>query len=183
MRYALAAAGVALAVAGCGSQATGEPAPIDVPAGTFHGVGIGDTPERMHAVLGARSPASGNERVDPTGAADLYDGPTSFHGGSVFYRYESATFFSSRDGRIAYVMVTAPGSQTEGGVAIGDDLESARAAYPALRCGTANEGTDYRPYPACVARLAQHRWVWFGGDPITNITLGTDELEWVASGL
>jgi hypothetical protein len=178
MRSAIAAFVAVLALAGCESDqgATGNPGRIDVHAGTFAGVGIGDTPNRMHDVLGERAPASEGEPAHPTGAPELFDGPTAFGGGRPFFRYESVTYFVDRRGEIAYVMVTAPGSRTERGVAIGDDLSAARRAYPELRCGTANEGSEYRTYPACAARVEPDRWVWFGGDPIANITLGNGPL-------
>lgn len=140
MRHGVAVTGVVLALAGCGKGARGEPGPIDVATGTFRGVGTGNTTERMGAVLGLMSPASGDDRISPTGAPDLHDGPVHFRGGSVFHRYDGATFFVERNGRIAYLMVTAPGSKTERGVAIGDELARARAAYPELGCGTANGG-------------------------------------------
>jgi hypothetical protein len=167
-------------LAGCESDqgASGDSGPINVPAGTFRGVGIGDTPDRMHALLGEKSPATEEEPAHPTGAAELYDGPTLFRGGRPFFRYESVSYFTGHEGRITYVMVTAPQSTTERGVAIGDELAVAQEAYPELHCGTTNGSSEYRSYPACAGRIGE-RWVWFGGDPIANITLGTGALEGV----
>jgi hypothetical protein len=179
MRYVLLAlAGTAL-LAGCWAwdrTATGDPGPIDTAQGSFRGVGIGDSAARMHNVLGPLDPAGRNEGANPSGAGDLFEGPISIPVSGPTYRYESASFFVGEGDVIDYVIVTAPGSETERGVAIGDDLEDARTAYPGLHCGRLNEGSEYRPYPACTARVAPRRYVWFGGNPISNITLGARPL-------
>ena len=71
------------------------------------------------------------------------------------------------------MIVNAEGARVDGGrVTIGDQLEPAEAAYR-LRCGTANEGSEYEHFPACTGKIARNRYVWFGGEPIRNVTLAT----------
>ena len=61
-------------------------------------------------------------------------------------------------------------------MAIGDPLSAVKKAYPELHCGEANENTEYQPYPACAGEVAPDRYIWFGGDPVSNITLGDQPL-------
>jgi hypothetical protein len=166
----------ALTVGGCGKEATGDPGRIDVERGTFRGVGIGDTFARMQAVFGGRGRATYDERIDPEGAPEYFEGPDYIPAAKPGFRYESVSFLTDNEGLITYVMVTAPRSTTERGVAVGDDLDEARGTYPEVRCGTVNEGSDYTEYPACTGRVAVRRHVWFGGDPISNITIGVGAL-------
>ena len=86
-------------------------------------------------------------------------------------RYPTITFSTCR-GQVHDFGVTSEGATTRGGVAIGDDLDAAKDAYPKLRCGVANEGTEYEEYPYCTGRVAPQRFIWFGDDPIQTITLG-----------
>jgi hypothetical protein len=152
---------------------------IDLQAGTYDGVGIGSTPAEMEAVFGALPP-SDEQGVQPLGAGE-FRGPTSFrhwpdpNPGPDFwpppaYQYPHVSFLDDGDRRISVVMVIAPEATTLEGVAIGEPLETARDHYP-VRCGE-EFGAGERPYPACVGKLGPERWVWFGGDPIENITIG-----------
>jgi hypothetical protein len=161
----------------------GEPLPeggiIDLRAGTFEGVGIGDTPDEVREAFG-EPPASDERGAQPSGA-DQFRGPTHFRSwpdpdpGSGFvpppvYRYPHVAFFDDGHERISAVMVIAPGAATPEGVAVGDPLASVEGVYP-VRCGD-EFGAGEPPYPACVGRLGAERWAWFGGDPIENITVG-----------
>jgi hypothetical protein len=74
------------------------------------------------------------------------------------------------------VIVNADGARLDGGtVRIGGELETAEQKY-GLRCGTAYEGSEYEEYPACTGRIAARRHIWFGGDPIRNVTLAVQPL-------
>lgn len=161
----------------------GEPLPrggtVDLRAGTFEGVGIGDTPGEVREAFG-EPPASDEQGAQPSGAGQ-FRGPTSFRSwpdpnpGPGFvpppvYRYPHVAFFDDGFGRISALAVIAPGAATLEGVAIGDPLETVEGLY-AVRCGE-DFGAGEPPYPACVGRLGAERWVWFGGDPIENITIG-----------
>ena len=162
----------------CGGESLPEGGVIDLRAGTYEGVGIGDTPDQVRAEFG--QPSTSEKGAQPSGA-DEFRGPTSFRSwpdpdpGRGFvpppaYRYPHVAFFDDGSDRISVVMVIAPGAATPEGVAIGDSLDSVRGVYP-VRCGE-DFGAGEPPYPACVGRLGAERWVWFGGDPIENITIG-----------
>ncbi len=152
---------------------------IDLHAGTYENVGIGNTPAEMREVFGA-PPPSGEQGAQPLGAR-RFRGPTGFRSwpdpnpGRDFvpppvYRYPHVAFFDDGTGRISVLAVIAPGAATPEGVAIGDPLAAVEGVYP-VRCGD-DFGAGEPPYPACVGQLAADRWVWFGGDPIENITVG-----------
>jgi hypothetical protein len=152
---------------------------IDLQAGSFEGVGIGDSPKDMQAEFG-EPPPSDEHGLQPQGAG-VYRGPSWFRHwpdpdpGPDFvpppaYQYPHVSFLDDGRRRISVVMVIAPEAATLEGVAIGDPLETAHDVYP-VRCGE-EFGAGERPYPACVGKLGPERWVWFGGDPIENITIG-----------
>lgn len=152
---------------------------IDLRAGTYDGVGIGSTPAEMREAFGA-PPPSDEQGAQPLGAR-RFRGPSHFRSwpdpdpGPGFtpppiYRYPHVAFFDDGAGRISVVSVIAPGAATPEGVAIGDPLATVEGVYP-VRCGD-DFGAGEPPYPACVGRLAAERWIWFGGDPIENITVG-----------
>jgi hypothetical protein len=172
-----------LSLAGC---TTSDEAPevgppetiVDLERLTFRGVGIGDTEAEMKAVFGPSEPAS----LDESGAPLLYEDTPGPYGmnpwpGNIeprWFRYDEVVFYLA-EGTIAVIEVADPDARVSGGVKMGDDLAAAEAAY-GLRCGTAAENTEYEPYPACAGRLGPRRHVWFGGDPIENITFGTVDL-------
>jgi hypothetical protein len=107
-----------------------------------------------------------------------YQGPTYFKLGPPLYRYRDVTFFTE-DGRVVGFMAVGKTYTTASGVTIGDDLADARDAfrYPQLRCGEAALG-DHGHFPACTGEIGWKRYVWFGGDPISNITVGIRPLPW-----
>jgi hypothetical protein len=73
------------------------------------------------------------------------------------------------DSRLVAFMLTSPGAHTRRGVGIGTPLATAKRRYPELRCGVSGAG-----FPACNGRVRNGgRYVWFGGDPVENITLST----------
>lgn len=166
-------------LADCGGNPLPKGGTFDLRAGTFEGVGIGDTPDEVRGAFG--EPSASDEQGSQPSGADRFRGPTWFRSwpdpdpGSGFvpppvYRYPHVAFFDDGQERISVVMVIAPGAETLEGVAIGDPLDSVDDIYP-VRCGE-EFGAGEPPYPACVGRLGAERWVWFGGDPIENITIG-----------
>jgi hypothetical protein len=54
------------------------------------------------------------------------------------------------------------------------------AAPPQLTCGITNEGTDYPMYPGRTGKVGA-RFVWFAGDPINDVNLGTAPFSVVAA--
>jgi hypothetical protein len=149
---------------------------LNLKHGTYGGVALGDTIEQMHRVFGPKELAGEGEPVTALAVGNDLDysphvltparelGPGTIGA----YRYEYVVFMVS-GARIDAIIVNDPNARAPG-VGIGDDLEQARARH-GLRCGTANENTEYEPYPACMGRTAPQVYAWFGGDPIRNVTL------------
>ena len=177
----------ALTGSGCQGFGTTEPSGtggvhgrIDEQAGTFDGLAIGDSVRSITARLGPRKPADRlREPVIPANQViDDFRGPTFFRLGQHWYRYDGVSVFYGAGGVDGF-MVTSKGSQTSLGVAIGDPLAEVKRTYPALRCGEVDTGTEYQTYDACAGRIAPDRYIWFGGDPVSNITLGDRPLQGV----
>lgn len=174
--------GALLIASSCGSNegaGAGAPTFIDVEKGTYRGVGVGDDRAEMEREFGPNEPADLEESGNPLGDEDDF-GPVGFNpfpgdAPPRWFRYEDVAFFFAWD-EISVVTVTVGGAVTERDVAIGDPLEEAREAYR-VRCGMAHENSEFGPpYPACAGKIAPRRFVWFGGDPIRNITFGTVDL-------
>ena len=182
---------VVVLVAACGDRPTADRAAadrgaevrgarIDEIAGTYAGVGIGDTRTKMFRALGPRR-AGGDEKVTPLASGENDFGPVTvlFPPSMVrrpvelsFYRYRYVVFLFV-DARMQVFSVVEPGAATNRGVRIGDPLEKVRTRYPELRCAIAREGTEYGPkFPACSGRVAKGRSIWFGGDPVGDVTVG-----------
>ena len=181
MRRAVALALVAAAVAGCGGGDGPPDAPerrtIDERTGRFRGVGVGDSRADVKRVFGALKPDQGAGGYIPLDETDSY-GPSSMsspepckgpHFTQQLMRYRGAVFGTCR-GRVHDLIVTQDGAATRRGVSVGDPLEEARDAYPALDCGDAGGG-EYEEYPYCAGRVGPGRYAWFGNDPIHSIML------------
>ena len=134
----------------------------------------------MQRTFGPRRPAAEGERIVPR---SLEEGE-SHYGPIVIqlppldrvsppyraYRYEHVVFLA-RGRRIGAVKVNADGARLDSGdVRIGGELETAKERY-GLRCGTVHEDSEYEAFPACTGKIAARRHVWFGGDPIRNVTI------------
>jgi hypothetical protein len=176
----------ALSLAACGGDGDDvgpaqEPGgAIDTRAGTYRGVGLGDDVATMEREFGSQVPAAEGERIVARSVEGENDyGPrviqltppeSASTAELLAYRYEHVVFLVLR-GRIGAVEVNADGARLDGGaVRIGGELEAAGEQY-GLRCGTAYEGSEYEEYPACTGKIAPRRYVWFGGDPIRNVTM------------
>ena len=88
--------------------------------------------------------------------------------------YRDDVFVLGR-GRVFGILV-AEAVRTARGVAIGDRLDDARAAYPTLQCrevhaGEALFGGKDPTYTLCRAPLPRKRMLVFEQDPIRSITL------------
>ena len=69
-------------------------------------------------------------------------------------------------------MIADPTAATQKGVGIGDPLADAKAAYPGLECRPGQANDEHAPDPPhCTGKLADHRYIWFGNDPIRIIAL------------
>jgi len=159
---------IALAVSGCGDGA--KPTFVNTLRGTYRGVGIGDTTAAVQRIFGHEVLSGHAESIAPR-KDDFVDigGPTVVAGGcGTALRYAHVTFLVC-GGHVNGFIVAQRGARTERGVAIGDDTDRARARYPRLTCGQAPfEGGSY---PYCGGRIAKHRWLWFGRNPVRSITV------------
>ena len=177
MRRPLALVAIAAlsAATGCTGGGSGPSLRIDELRGTVNGVGIGDPVAAMERGFGKKQAADAYR--EPAGPLSVevgeYEGPSHFRLGPPFYRYKRLSFFVE-GGQIVGFMVVADAEATSG-IATGDGLDRVRDVYPNARCGEAPRG-EYSHYPACVVRLGPRRVVWFGGDPVSTITVGVREL-------
>jgi hypothetical protein len=183
----------ALLAIGLGAVAAGARAPwlndtrpparfdtVDEIAGTYGGVGIGDTPAEMKARLGDNEALGENDEFRPTGARDFTETPWFVPAGGG-YAYEDVLYWlrptdrgtdgrPASDGVVWGLELTSPGVETSRGVAIGDDLDAAGDAYPGLKCATSDRG-EYGRSDYCYGRIAADRFLYFGGDPISSISV------------
>ena len=169
----------------CGGDATTESPPtrarvIDEVRGIYRGVRLESTPAEVHQVFGAKGPAGENEpgtplKGDAYGAWSIQyaDRPCP----SPVNRYDYVAFGFSC-GKLLWIVTTEPRAETTRGIAVGDPLVDVEQAYPEAICGKAGGG-EYQEYPACSAEVAERRFIWFGGDPITTIELGAVSLDGV----
>jgi hypothetical protein len=185
-----AAAALAIAVgflaAGARAPWLNDPRPparfavVDEVRGTYGGVGIGDTPTEMRAVMGPIEPLGENDSFRPTGAQDYSEGPWSHSAGGGF-AYPDVAFWLPPDsakpsgapgstGLISGFELTSPGAKTLRGLKLGDDLAEAAQAYPQLTCGMSDRG-EYGETDYCMGWIAGERFLYFGGDPITALTV------------
>jgi hypothetical protein len=183
LRHLALAAGAVLLGAGCGSaeEPARPPAQIDERAGTFRGVGIGDSFAAISGALGPpRDQARGSGDVTPLGygpAAALglpnVAPPTGLgpRDRVQIARYRGVTFLIAPRVGAYSVALALPGATTANGVAIGDALATTKEKYPGLRCGTVDRSAEYGPLRYCSGEVAKGRYIWFGQDPIRSITL------------
>lgn len=145
---------------------------LDLRHGSFGGVALGDTVRDMRRVFGANEPAAEGEPWTALSVGEDEDfSPRVLGVGSdAGYRYEHVVFMFTGS-RIDAIIVNDPDARVrDSSVAMGGELAQAVARYR-LRCGTANENSEYKPFPACVGRTHPRVYTWIGGDPIRNITL------------
>jgi hypothetical protein len=178
-----------LATAGCSVSSSPDDLPtatferIDEVEGTYGGVGIGDSKEDVWRVFGEKGRVPRNTSFQPTGAGDDFFGPSHIPA-ETGYAYEDVLFWfpvgnfhlgrgsplRDKQDEVGGFQVTARGAVTLRGIQAGDSLDDAKAAYPELECRDAPAG-DVATYPVCTGRVAEERHIWFGGDPIANISV------------
>ncbi|HEV2058533.1 MAG TPA: hypothetical protein VGR11_04190 [Solirubrobacteraceae bacterium] len=155
-----------------------NPLIVDWRKGTYEGIALRSSTERLVAKLGRPQKRGTNESAEPIGE-DYYDigGPTAFRTPgrgetkNETLRYKRRAFFAS-DGRIAGWVTTSQRAETPEGVGVGDSRELIKQRYPQANCYTANEGSEYVTFPLCEIRaVCRGRLLAFGGDPIKSIWL------------
>ncbi|MEO8289646.1 MAG: hypothetical protein ABI649_01460 [Gaiellaceae bacterium] len=156
---------------------------VDEVAGTYGGVGIDDSPQQMKAVFGPNEPLGESDRFEPTGSQDFTESPWSVTAGGGF-AYADVLFWLpgngtspelATNGPIIGFEVTSPGVETTRGVGIGNDLSEARRSYSEFECGEADHG-EYGTSKYCLGRIAPDRYLYFGGDPISSISVSRREV-------
>jgi hypothetical protein len=156
----------------------GNPLIVDWRKGTYEGIALRSSTERLVDELGRPQKRGTNESAEPIGE-DYYDigGPTAFRTPGrgetkdEALRYKRRAFFAT-DGRIAGWVTTSQRAETPEGVGVGDSRELIKQRYPQANCYTANEGSEYVTFPLCEIRaVCRGRLLAFGGDPIKSIWL------------
>jgi hypothetical protein len=171
VKRVVASIALAVALGGCGGDASDST--LDLNAGTYGGVGLGSAAADIRARFGGgesapNGPAAplGSEFSEIGGAISI---PLP-HGGRVedrdILRYDDVAFLLADD-RVFALVVTA-------GAEIGHSLREVSRGR-SLRCGVTSGGGEYREYPYCVGRVADH-FVWYGEDPVRSITLSETSL-------
>jgi hypothetical protein len=159
------------------TEPAAEPVLVDPVRGTVQGVRLGDTRAEVEAKLGKAPPWNDEQSVEPLEEDWTEIGAPSsmpLTGRPYALRY-AHTSVELEDGRVVAVTTAERGAVTSAGVGVGDDLDSARQAYPSLECFDAPAG-DIGEYPVCRGRLGSERWLWFGEDPIRSISLASKRL-------
>ena len=176
-----------------------RPLRINERQGTVGGVGIGDGFDRLATMFGQPRDTTDDEarrglplrtdydRIGGPGYEDAprrctrrpAPGPPSPRKQGLTSISYHGVAFDLCDGRVFYFIATAERSRTVHGVAIGQRLRTAKRMYPQLHCAWApGDRTDPpRPlYRYCSGRVFQHRYVWFGNDPIRSIAVSSANL-------
>jgi hypothetical protein len=165
-RRAAVVAALAIGVAGCGSR---ERVVVDERRGEVAGIHFGDTSTRVRAVRGREK---GREGFVPTEARGRYTGPRAIPVGArtpETLDYETDAYLVSPGFGVLSMTTVAGGATTRAGVSIGDDLDAVRSRYQRVICRE-TPGGEAGSYRWCRARVG-HVAVFFGGDPISSITL------------
>jgi hypothetical protein len=172
------AVGVSLAV-GCGED---EPQKrdrahnedIQLGTGEFRGVKLGDSEQRLRAVLGApkrklRGEAASRAMPAVSVPYAIPDrDQTSRISTDIDWVYPGVTIRTAF-GRVYAFYVTGRGIGVRGGARIGDDLDVAHESHPKLDCEPDEFETG--TIEKCDGRIAAGRYVWYGGDPIDVLIL------------
>jgi hypothetical protein len=181
----LAGALLAALVAACSSGPEGERSTaaflVNVSEGNYGGVRLGDESSKVEQSFGPAEVST--EGPAAPSAAKRFRGPMSiplprldktsrwFDTGPPLYRYRDTAFIT--DGaKVIAIVIESRDAVTEHGVRVGDPLVAASAAYD-LTCRTALGWSEVDVFHACFGEVAPERFVWFGGDPIENITIGS----------
>lgn len=184
-RLAIAALFAAPCLAACAGERE-QPAltpgvhEINLRTMTYEDTGLGATIAEIKASFG--EPTSTETPAAPAGANRMR-GPMSIplpdalqkgpplNEPPPLLRYRDVAFLTDGE-RVYAVLVEDPRAATDQGVSVGDELARADSVY-ALKCTTALGWSEDDVYPACFGRLAPDRYVWFGGDPIENISFAS----------
>jgi len=168
------------AVAACGgdSAPAAQRVTVDERAGTYRGVGLLDTRRELERRFG-RARVTKDGPFEPLNM-DFYDAmlppsPSYTTGEHAFWRFQDVAV-DAYDGKTFTLAVTAQNAVTKQRVGVGSTREQVVAKYPGLKCGVANEGTEWPEIPYCTGRVSPGRYIWFGGDPVRSVVLSRKTL-------
>ena len=166
-------------------------ATIDEKAGTYGGAGLGSSADDVEDAHGPNTVRGSKAGIPRDADVAFVDAP--FGGRTIWgYCYDDACFFfydpgaildSSPslnavppDATVSQIDIASPGAATLRGIEVGDPIADVADAYPELTCGSETYD-DYGPFERCTGQVAEDRWIWFGGDPVNVISLGSVPLE------
>lgn len=153
---------------------------VDARAGTVGPVGLNDRARHVVAALGpGRITPQGPiyptaERAMTTTAPGSFrvPGKPSPNIEPRFLRYRRESVGLVR-GRVFVVISTDRHTRLRGGPGMGDALAGARARFPGLACRTAGDAHGSETFRYCAGRVASHRYLYLGGDPISSVAIAT----------
>lgn len=176
---ALAVAALLAALPGCNrGEERPIPSTIDEAAGSYGGVSMGAGEADVRRAFGEPGGGEGffplgESHGEIGGAPAVRNWPPDERAAPRVLRYEHVAFLLGSRGVFAFV-VTADGTRTRRGVAVGDPLGKAARFYD-VGCGegVAGEriGGGVETYPTCRGTIGGRIRIWFGEDPIRSITL------------
>jgi hypothetical protein len=147
-----------------------EPRRVDLAAGTYAGVALGQTAAAARLALPG-SVAGSASRVQPLDAPSARIGVSYVPGAARSIRARGVSLLTEGGG-VRMLFVTDRRAVTLGGVGVGDRLHEVRARLSGLSCRRAGEDV-----PACGGRVG-HSTVLFVGDPVETITLSSIDTGW-----
>lgn len=157
-----------LAGAGCG--ASSRPVPgravgnIDESAASYRGIHLGMHSAAVAVLLGAPLPRHDDPYL-PTRSKPPFlpaDTPADF-----VYPDVTMTFVNDR---VASMTVYGQGAATRRGVGLGSPLSAVTDEYRRARCVPGHGGPEPQD-PGCQVKLGTGRYLYFSGDPVTDIAL------------
>jgi hypothetical protein len=161
------------------SREMGGPFELNEDDGSFRGVRIGDTAERIQKIIGAAIPG---DTVAPLGVTPGGLSPPPSVGapdscrrgighGVEHLRYRDVTFVTC-EGKLFEMFITHPKAKTALGLGIGDRLDDVTAAYSGMDCVETAYGDFGEELKYCSGRRGPY-YLYFGGDPIRSLVLAT----------
>jgi hypothetical protein len=147
--------------------------------GEYAGIRLGDSRQRVLSRFGKQPKnAPDSSEFDhpyfiPSGVGTIDYGDVSV----LFGEADQQRARTVNPGRVSDLAIYGRGARTKRGVGIGDSLGRVKSAYPDVRCIPYTSLEHDSRGPSCSTRLAPRRYIYFGGDPITEIDLAVYPLE------
>ena len=141
--------------------------------GSFEGVAIGSTSEKVEARFGEPPSTSGFVPLEPKGVKGPYAFSVPGNATPSIMRYERVAFVLAND-RVFGFVTSDEGTVLSKGVGVGDSLQAVRAKYP-LSCREAYAGESLSggsaTYTLCRLQLKNGFVLTVTEDPVESIAL------------